>query len=240
MDCIHIIIGARWLLTQNKEITKMKIIKIELQTNNIQATEKFYTEVLELKGFDRKPETISFQAGHSILSFNESPFTNSKYHFAFNIPQNKLKEAIQWISPKTELIKNSDDSVTTRFEDWNAESIYFYDNNGNILEFISRFDLNNASDQTFDSTSILSVSEMGIVSDKPLVLAEELTKIKDLDYFVKGPKRKDFVAVGDEQGLLVISSPKRNWFPTNNPAEKHPLKISILVNDSIELLEFVH
>lgn len=217
----------------------MKILEIELLTNDIQSTQKFYSDVLELRVIEQKSDTISFQAGHSVLRFRESSNSNSLYHFAFNIPQNKLEESIKWISNKVELIKNSEDSIITHFENWNAKSIYFYDNNGNILEFISRFDLNNISDQTFDSKSILSVSEMGIVSDKPLVLAEELTKKENLEYFSKGPKREDFVAIGDENGLLVISTPQRNWYPTNDAAEKHTIKMVISVNDTVRKIEII-
>lgn len=216
----------------------MKILEIELQTNNLQQTERFYSDVLELKISSRSSDTIEFLVGESTLRFRESLNTSSKYHFAFNIPNNKLAESIEWISPKVEMILNSKDLMITHFDNWNAESIYFYDNNKNILEFISRFDLDNSSKGSFNSDMILSISEMGVVAEKPLLKAEELHKKENLNYFKKGPKREDFVALGDENGLIVISNPDRNWYPTNDLAVKSFVKLILSENNSVKPLVF--
>ena len=61
-----------------------------------------------------------------------------------------------------------------QFENWNANAVYFYDNNGNILEFIARHDLQNNQFTPFNSESILNISEIGIVSEAPLELANQL------------------------------------------------------------------
>jgi hypothetical protein len=45
-------------------------------------------------------------------------------------------------------------------------SLLFYDNNGNVLEFIARYNLDTESDKKFDGNSIVSVSEIGLVSQK--------------------------------------------------------------------------
>ena len=217
----------------------MKILELELQTNNLKLTEKFYSEVLELEINDKNPNSVAFIVGQSILRFTEHNDKSRKYHFAFNIPNNKLEDAIKWISTRSELIKNSEDSIITRFDNWNAESIYFYDNNKNILEFISRYDLENPSNKFFDSKLIQSISEIGVVTDKPLVLAEKLIKEENLDYFKKGPKREDFTALGDDNGLIVISNPNRNWYPTNNRAEKHWAKMKILAHETIRQIDII-
>ena len=146
----------------------MKLEHIQIQTKNIQQTLTFYTTVLGLSIVENNSKTISIKAGNSILEFVENPQFNSIYHFAFNIPDNKLNEAIEWCKNKVDLIFIEDQNVITNFENWNANAIYFYDNNGNLLEFIARHDLNNAQNETFSSKSILNISEIGIVNENPL------------------------------------------------------------------------
>ena len=214
----------------------MDILEIELQTCHLEETEDFYSKQLGLEIIKREKTSVSFQAGLSVLTFIKSIEINPKYHFAFNIPQNKLDEAIIWISNKATLIKNNDNSLVTNFTNWNAKAIYFYDNNGNIIEFIARFDLANISAKVFDSYSIQSISEVGVVTDNPLIFAETLLSEYQLVYFTKGPKTGDFVALGDDNGLIIISSPTRSWYPTKSLAEKHYFKMKILSDHSERLI----
>jgi hypothetical protein len=58
------------------------------------------------------------------------------------------------------------------------------------------------------------------------------------EFFSKGPKREDFVAVGNENGLFVISDSQRNWFPTSDKAEKQRIKVKIQVDNADFDLEF--
>jgi hypothetical protein len=105
------------------------------------------------------------------------------------------------------------------FESWNAKAIYFYDNNENILEFIARYDLDNATDILFDISSIQSISEIGIVADSPLILANKLVEENNLFFFAKSLKSEQFVTLGDDNGLFIIVETKRNWYPTEQQAE---------------------
>ena len=162
----------------------MDILEIEILTDNLDETEKFYSKLLGLQTKNKDQNSISFLAGQSTLTFIKSHKLNPKYHFAFNIPRNKLDEAIKWISAKLGLIKNADNGIVTNFESWNAKAIYFFDNNGNILEFIARFDLNNDSDKPFCISSIQSISEIGIVADAPIKLADKLVEKNNL-YFLR-------------------------------------------------------
>jgi catechol-2,3-dioxygenase len=208
----------------------MQILEVSIQTDDLPETENFYSNLLDLKTKNKDQNSISYLAGTSTLTFIKSLTKAPAYHFAFNIPANKLDEAIDWVSIKTELIRITDNEVIAHFDNWNAKSIYFFDNRGNILEFIVRFDLDNPSDKPFNSESILSLNEIGVVTDQPLAFAESLIQNYGLEYFWRGPKREDFVAVGDDHGLFVIAIPNRNWYPTECPAEKHALKIQFMTN----------
>lgn len=208
----------------------MNILEIEIQTDNLSETEKFYSELLGLQTKNKNQNSISFLAGQSTLTFIKSNRLKPKYHFAFNIPHNKLDEAIIWTSAKLDLIKNADSEIVSNFESWNAKAIYFFDNNGNILEFIARFDLDNGSDEVFDISPIQSISEIGIVTDTPIKLADKLVEKNNLYFFAKGSKSEKFVTLGDDNGLLIIVETNRKWYPTEQEAVKHYTKIKISTN----------
>ena len=210
----------------------MDILEIEILSDNIDETIKFYSELLGFKILHVDGNTISFAVGKSVLTFIKSDNLNPKYHFAFNIPCNKIDDAILWTSSKTPLIKITNDKIIADFDNWNANAIYFYDNNGNILEFIARHDLNNASENTFDISSIESISEIGIVAENALELADKLINENKLSLFAKGSKSEAFSALGDDNGLLVIVKSHRNWYPTNLQAKKFFTKIKLKINNT--------
>lgn len=216
----------------------MKIIELTLLTNDLPETKRFYGQTMGFK-IDHETETdISFGVGTSKLIFQQVLETlKPKYHLAFNIPSNQLEEAIQWTLERTGLIE-TEGSPIADFDHWNAKAIYFYDNQMNVLEFIVRNDLNNPSNEVFSVDSILNINEIGIVADQPLQFAHEIIEKTGTQYFPKGPKRADFVAIGDETGLLVVSGPNRNWYPTNDSAEKWKVQAIIKMADQEFELEW--
>lgn len=211
----------------------MRIDQIQIKTNDIQKTKAFYQNLFGLFILENDQKSITFQAGTSILKFIEDPEFNSIYHFAFNIPENQLEEAIQWCQNKVDLIVLDDKSVVTNFENWNAHSIYFFDHNGNLLEFIARHDLNNEQVGAFNSASILSISEIGIVTESPLKLGKQLIEEHGLHFFSQNTNTEKFAAIGDHEGLLILVQPNRNWYPTQIPSESNPMKISLENNENL-------
>ncbi|OMQ13149.1 VOC family protein [[Flexibacter] sp. ATCC 35103] len=216
----------------------MKLSHIQIQTNNIEQTTAFYQDILELPIIEKHSDSVSIQAGNSILKFVENPNLNSIYHFAFNIPENKLNEAIEWCKSKVDLIFIEDQKVITNFENWNANAIYFYDNNGNLLEFIARHDLNNSETEKFNSKAILNISEIGIVNENPLELGKQLIVEHDLKFFSKNNNTELFAAVGDDEGLLIMVQPNRNWYPTQTPSESNKTEVRIENNGTLIELSF--
>ncbi|OHT43494.1 VOC family protein [Flavobacterium tructae] len=212
----------------------MKLQHLQIQSNNIQETAAFYQNVLNLSILEKDSRSVTIQAGESVLQFIENLQLDSIYHFAFNIPQNKLQEAIQWVTNKVDLIVIEDTAVIANFENWNANAIYFYDNNGNILEFIVRYDLNNAQTEPFSSQSILNISEIGIVNENPLVLANQLITQHNLEFFSKNDNSELFAALGDDEGLLIMVRPGRNWYPTQIPSESNTTEVR-LENKGIQI-----
>jgi len=205
----------------------MKLEHIQIQSSDIQQTATFYKDILDLPIIEKTKESVSIQAGNSVLEFLENAEFKSIYHFAFNIPENKLDEAIDWCKSKVDLIFIEDQKVITNFENWNANAVYFYDNSGNLLEFIARHDLDNAQTEAFSSKAILNISEIGIVSENPLALGEQLIEQHGLEFFSKNANSELFAAVGDDEGLLIMVKPDRNWYPTQTPSESNKTAVRI-------------
>lgn len=205
----------------------MKLEHIQIQSSDIQQTATFYKDILDLPIIEKTKNSVSIQAGNSVLEFLENPEFKSIYHFAFNIPENKLDEAIDWCKSKVDLIFIEDQKVITNFENWNANAVYFYDNSGNLLEFIARHDLDNVQTEAFSSKAILNISEIGIVNENPLALGNQLIAQNGLEFFSKNANSELFAAVGDDEGLLIMVKPDRNWYPTQTPSESNKTAVRI-------------
>jgi len=89
----------------------MKIKQIELLSNDIIKIEDFYSKVLGLEIKNKNNSEISFTAGSSILKFIKTEIKDPVYHFAFNIPNNKLEEAEKWLSSRVSLIKYEEKNI---------------------------------------------------------------------------------------------------------------------------------
>ena len=211
----------------------MHIKELTLYTNNISALKDFYGNVLSLKINSEDYNYVEYQTGESVLRFKEDSSINTHYHFAFNIPANKIEEAEEWMNGKVELLPIEDNNYIADFENWNAKSIYFYDSVGNIVEFIARFDLQNDVVEKFDSSQILSVSEMGIVANDVTAFTDKLKNEYKVFDFVKSDNSDSFSAMGDDNGLFIIAIETRHWYPTKVPSQKSPFEVKF-INDNDE------
>lgn len=201
----------------------MESLELRLSTQGLAHQRAFYTETLRLALLEETPEHFTVKAGSSLLRFSSLEGEVEPYHFAFNIPENKLTEARAWLLERVELLEqNGQDQFVS--ESWNAEQVYFLDVDGNILEFIARHELRNASTVPFGSQHILNISEIGyVVPDVPKTV-EALNNLGLTPYREPGQK---FAAVGDAQGLLIIAEIDRPWFPTELKARVAPLELTI-------------
>jgi hypothetical protein len=144
---------------------------------------------------------------------------------------------IKWCENRIELIKKEDDVLITKFESWNANAVYFYDNNDNLLEFIARKGINNFETETFSNEQILNISEIGIVKDNPLEFGNQLIQKYGLNLFEKNQNSEIFTAIGDESGLLIIVKTDRNWYPTETPAKSYWTKLGLSNKDQSNTIE---
>src|SRR5688500_16616085 len=103
----------------------MTIQKIELQTQDLETTEAFYHQILQLPIIEKSETSVSFAAGYSVITFQLNAEERSVYHFAFLIPENKIEEAYQWVSERTTVLPYDNKSNIADFKNWNAHAFYF-------------------------------------------------------------------------------------------------------------------
>lgn len=210
----------------------MKISHLELQTSNLEKMKEFYNGVLELPLLNQSKESFSVAAGETVLTFQLSG-NNPQYHFAFNIPNNKINEAIFWLNSKVDLIKYEEDHII-HFESWNAHSLYFEDPAGNILEFIARHNLSNKKQGPFSFKDILNISEIGLPVGDVLGAVEALQSSFDLSTW--RPPTETFSTIGDENGLIIVVSKGRKWFMSDIISDNHPINIKIVAAKQQDLV----
>lgn len=219
----------------------MKIINLELQTSNLGRQIGFYADKLGLPVIQRNHELVAFQAGRSELAFKRSPANWAGfYHLAFNIPENNFDETYLWLKERTSLILNKEWKDIFHFESWNAHAMYSYDPNGNILEFVARHNMDNANIESFEGIRVLSVSEIGIAMEDIKSLTRQLGTKAGLNVF-HDTQHDDFVALGDDFGLVLLAKTGREWYPnTGKHAAFTPLKALIENNGNRFNLEVLH
>jgi catechol 2,3-dioxygenase-like lactoylglutathione lyase family enzyme len=203
----------------------MNILELELLTDSITETESFYNDVIGLETISKTNSSVSFTAGSTKLTFRSSENLKPVYHFAFDIPNNKLQEAFAWIEKKTGILEVVPPEKIADFYNWNAKSFYFYDNNANVLEFIARFSLDNTSEKPFDGSLVLSVSEIGFVTKNVSKLSDEMSNKYDLSIFPKQPKLDKFIVLGTDTGLFILVEENRDWYPTHQKAKSFWTKV---------------
>jgi len=193
----------------------MKIEEIILFTNQVEKQKEFYQHVLDFDLVFNSEEKISFKIGDSLLSFQYKKDVKAA-HFAFNIPSNRIDDALVWLKERVTILPDGEADISN-FESWNAQAIYFYDADHNIVEYIARQDLNIASGKAFSSKSILSISEIAMATTDISEIYETISSIKPIPVFDGNFER--FCALGNHEGLFILIDKNiKTWHPTGEQA----------------------
>lgn len=193
----------------------MKIQKLKIFSKHIEAQLKFYRDEL---GFEiRKYTEDSFEiiCGYSILKieYRENP---KPYHIAFHIPDMQEEEALSWLERIVPVLGLNAEKIVD-FSNWNAKSIYFYDEDKNIMEFISRKEFSKPISALFNTDQIVGIAEIGLATDDVQEIFESLKLDCGLNQY-DGDLEK-FCAIGEDSGLIItINKDKKDWFPTGDQA----------------------
>ena len=193
----------------------MIIKQIILFSNNLEEQKQFYRDIMDFELVSNTDQQIDFNVGNSILSFRyKENFKPS--HVAFNIPSNKIKDALDWLQKRVEILPDGNQMISN-FESWNAKAVYFYDADKNIMEFIAREDLNVSKKGSFSSKQVLSISEIAIATTDVESIYQTINRIKQIPIYSGDMNR--FGALGNEEGLfIIINKDIKKWHPTQEDA----------------------
>lgn len=204
----------------------IQIARLRLLTRDIAVQHRFYAEVLGLPVARESDNSFAVMSAGTEIEFANATVGAPIYHFAFNIPENQIEAAREWVAARVPLVKDRDGSDIVFFESWNAHSIYFFDPAGNIIEFIARHTLPNASSVSFGPGSILEVSEIGLAVPDVAAAAKQIQR--DLGATTYRPISEDFASIGDERGLLIVVRRGRKWFMAEHlAAEAHEAGVTL-------------
>lgn len=209
----------------------MRIEEISLVVADLEVAANYYEHVLGLP-VNRTRERVHVAVGTTTVELTGNPTHPGTHHLAITVPSNKFDAAKEWISRRGDLLALGGANEFECSPDWNAHSLYFTSPDGTILEFIIRRELDNSRSGPFQSSDLLCVSEVGIaVAD----VTSAVKQLADLGISPYGWNAPDFAPVGDVDGLLILVSPGRSWFPTHQTAEITPISISARAQLSAEL-----
>src|SRR5699024_10378252 len=108
-----------------------------IYSNALERQKDFYGKRLGLPFEELAADRIAVKVGKSTLIIQRSSHFKP-YHIAFHISAEKAREAVTWLHEKGFELLSFKEKPIVDFSSWNAESVYFYDADLNILEFISR------------------------------------------------------------------------------------------------------
>lgn len=214
----------------------MKIEKLTIFTSQLQEQLKFYRDNLQMEISHQSEDHFHLLAGYSVLEFRRRE-KSTPYHIAFHIPDKQEEEALRWLQERVSVLKSNNDEIVD-FSNWDAKSLYFYDEDKNVMEFISRRDLNKPESAIFSGKSIVGIGEIGMPTENIQEKFDFLQQNCGLEVFDGSFER--FCAIGDPQGLFItINKNRKDWFPTGDKAFSSDFKIEFTHKDKSCRLQFV-
>lgn len=214
----------------------MDIRQAQLATRSLDATARFW-ERLDCP-VDRADGVVEVVVGSTRLLFRELPGMTGALHLAITIPAGTFDLAAEWIAGIATVLVDADGRDA--FEgppNWNSRSVYFEGPDQQLLELIERRDLvapAAPASAPASAVPLLSVSEVGIAVPDVLGAVETLRRAGLEPY--ADPAGEGFAAVGDVDGLVILVSPERRWFPTaDRLPSTAPVVLDVGLDTPVEL-----
>lgn len=219
----------------------MELRQLKLYSKDISAQLNFYKNVLgfEADFFDKNK--ISISAGKTQLIFEEDKKSNFIYHFAFLIPNQKIEQAIDFLEKKgIELLKRDGEKIIyfgTK-ENHTGRAIYFFDEDGNIAEFIERASLNFEVDEDFNIHQVIKINEIGMPVDDPMEVSRQLINQYKIQLIDLHHLNDQFCWIGDYNGVFIVVKNGRNWLPTKLAAQSNDFWVEFESSGKVYEMEF--
>jgi catechol-2,3-dioxygenase len=200
------------------------ILELRLTTDDLPRVRDFYLNTLAFPLVEETPGSLTLGAGETRLVFEQGEA--ACYHVAFNIPENQFGEAKRWVANRVPLLTFQGKNEV-HWSAWDAHALYFFDPAGNIMEFIARHRLPNATNQPFSGKSIRQVSEIGLPVANVRQASETLQAELGVGVFDAGDG-ETFTALGGDYGLFITVKRGRAWFPTSDQfADFYPMTMTL-------------
>jgi len=224
----------------------MDIRQVQLATRSLADTARFYERLgCPVEIVDA---TVRVVVGSSLLVFRELPEMTGALHLAITIPTGTFDAAKAWIAGLTTVLGTDDQDEFEGPPNWNSRSVYFEGPDQQLLELIERRDLESGARRAGDGSGtgtgtgavvpLVSVSEVGVPVPDVLGAVEALRRAGLEPY--ANPPGESFAAVGDVDGLVILVSPDRRWFPTGDRSPSSaPVVIDVGLAAPLELTEGV-
>ncbi|PZE38107.1 hypothetical protein DEJ21_06105 [Curtobacterium sp. MCSS17_006] len=222
----------------------MDIRQVQLATRSLADTARFYERLgCPVEVVDA---TVRVVVGSSLLVFRELPEMTGALHLAITIPTGTFDAAKAWIAGLTTVLGTDDQDEFEGPPNWNSRSVYFEGPDQQLLELIERRDLESGARRAGDGSGtgtgtvvpLVSVSEVGVPVPDVLGAVEALRRAGVEPY--ANPPGESFAAVGDVDGLVILVSPDRRWFPTGDRSPSSaPVVIDVGLGAPLELTEGV-
>lgn len=213
----------------------MDIRQVQLATRSLDDTARFYERLgCPVEIVDAAVRVV---VGSSLLVFRELPEMSGALHLAITIPTGTFDAAKDWIAGLTTVLGTDDQDEFEGPPNWNSRSVYFEGPDDQLLELIERRDLPaDASENTV--VPLISISEVGVPVPDVLGAVDALRRAGLEPY--ANPPGESFAAVGDVDGLVILVSPDRRWFPTGDRSPSSaPVVVDLGLGAPLELTEGV-
>ena len=192
----------------------MEIEVLKIFSNQFEEQVEFYDNLMGFECNRLSKNSLEIHAGNTRLVFERSA-RKFYYHFAFLVPTGCLYSAIKFVESKEISLLPLNGDKIIHFD--TGEAIYFYDPDGNVVEFIERPTLNYLSKTDFSITDIIKINEIGLPVADPVEMSEALVTKFGIVPYKSAPMRDRFCWVGDFNGAIIVSLTGRNWLPTQKP-----------------------
>lgn len=194
-----------------------------LYTNKLKELRRFYMNVLELEISSSSEQSFSLPIGTTELTFKTSE-QPCFYHFAINIPGNQFSMLKHRIKERISINREGGrDEVY--FSSFDADSMYFEDPAGNIIELIGRRRRDLFGHPSFQE-AFLNLSEVGVVSPHLEKLSDEF---QDIGLPLRGAtlNKESVNFFGRDESFIVLVPPERKWYFSTQISEVFPLEMRL-------------
>lgn len=213
----------------------MQIEILHIYSDNLEEQFMFYKHRMNLPVEKISSDKIEVQVGYSVLEIEKSTAFNP-YHLAFHIAAEQENRALEWLKERVDILEMEEEEIID-FSSWNAKSIYFYDADHNVLEFISRKHIHQTSSKDFSEKQIYGIAEIGLAVENVESTFEQLHRETGLEQYAGN--LEEFCPIGDDSGLLItVDKNKKTWFPTTDKSENAAFKLRFTHQEEYCELEY--